>query len=391
MQVKSLSSCIRYCVLALLLCALPQVAFALDEEPSAPQNNKVPTAVEDVLDMLLKNITGSTVPPTASLAPLLDYVTDPTVDAGSVSPRKRDQGAGCFVRTTLNVPFSKMLRYCYDPQIPGEALYPNVIRRHSWLPQSPFVQQKVQLWEKAGKLADGQEPLAVRGQEQEEITPDSFSGCFYTYVLDRLILLVRYKGKDMLISAARQQKPSTVGKIGAIVGDDNQWSYVYSQKVGSDLALAKWAETYMYDAANVTVLYQSSPSTTGMAFFKYVKAGWAGMNMVKPKHIASGIQRFLTGFKQVIQSSALPAPEAIVAKRKELNAMSDAQLQEALTPYAQALSTRADKKPLSSSVFQPLVKDGNYVTTLTKEERISELMKQYMREKLGKPLLKAGS
>jgi len=157
--------------------------------------------------------------------------------------------------------------------------------------------------------------------------------------------------------------------------------------VGSNLKLVGWAETYMYDSANVSLMYPGDAGG-GLAFFKWVKAGWSNMNMVKSKHIRSGGERFLTNMRQVLDAPKLPEPEAIYARHKELAAMDDAALRTAFEPHATALANAAHGNSLLANAdFQAVLKDGAYVRQIGREELISELMKLYMKERLGMPNL----
>lgn len=355
---------------------------------SKPEGN-VPEEVESTLTLLLDVVPqGSPNPNKSNLMPLLDFVTS-DIKPTKVKPQKRTQGNGAFTHTTLNLPLQKILRYCFDPAIPGEALYPNVLRRSYWLPGSHILDHKPPLWDAEQTITDDSAPLYLRGAEFEEITPDAVSGCYYSYTLDRLLILTRVQGRAMLISVTKQRAPSTVGKVGAIVGKDNEWNYVYSKVVGSNIKLASWAETYMYDSANVTVFFEENPGSpsTRIAFFKYVRAGWANMNMVKSSHIADGSKRFVDGMRQVLESPRLPGAEAIAAHARRLRGMDEDGLRKAMGPYSAGLAAQAGKGSLSSSDFKKLVQEGRYATELNQQEMGSELMKQFMKEQLGKPAL----
>lgn len=349
----------------------------------------VPPEVEKTLDILLADVRpGQGTPARDALQPLLDFV-ESDVRPEKVRPHKRSHGEGAFSRATLHLPLQRVLRYCYDPEIPGEALYPNVLRRSYWLPESDILTQKVELWNILDGLTDDSPPVVLRGAEYEEITPDSFSGCYYSYTLDRLLVLMRHKGRGTLISVTRQRDPSNVGRVGAIVGKDSDWNYVYSQVVGSNIKLASWAETYMYDSANITVFYEPTPGAqiTQIAFFKYLKAGWANMNMVKPAHITTGSQRFLEGLRQVLESPRLPGAETIAAEAKNFRSMDQVSLRAALTPYSARLEVHARSGPLSSANFKKLLANKGYAETLNTQEMVSELIKQFIKNKLGKPVL----
>jgi hypothetical protein len=108
------------------------------------------------------------------------------------------------------------------------------------------------------------------------------------------------------------------------------------------------------------------------------------MNMVKSKHIRSGGERFLTSMRQVLDAQNLPAPEAIYARHMELTAMDDAALRMAFGPHAAALANGAHGDSLLSKAdFQAVLQNGAYVQQLGREDLISELMKLYMKERLG--------
>ena len=389
--------CFCLCLVLIFLCAQglsPALAVNMggssDSESAAKGTGTVPPEVEDVISALLRDIPpGSPNPSRQSLLPLLNYVMG-NPDPAKVKPAKREHGNGAYTRTTINLPLQKVLRYCYDPEIPGEALYPNVLRRGYWLPGSDILTQKTVLWDTDKSLPADGDAVILRGAEFEEITPDTFSGCYYSYTLDRLLILVRVDGKTALVSATKQRAPSSVGRVGAIVGKDNDWNYVYSKVVGSNIKLASWAETYMYDSANITVFYEEKPDApqTQMAFFKYVKAGWANMNMVKSSHILDGSKRFVEGMRQVLESPRLPGADAIAAKVRNLRGMDATALRQALNPYSQGLAAQAGKGALSSSDFKKLVQEGSYASGLSNQEMGSELLKQYMKDQLGKPALK---
>ena len=378
-----------------LLCAtlaqagdMPGMGGSADSSTSQASGN-VPPDVEEAITTLLRDIPrGRPDPSLQHLLPLVAYVTSEE-SAGKVKLQKRDHGNGAFTRLTLQLPVQKVLRYCVDPDIPSEALYPNVLRRSYWLPESDILTRKISLWEQAAKLEANSPPLVLRGAEFEEITPDTFSGCYYSYTLDRLLILLQVNDRVVLISATKQRAPSNVGRVGAIVGKDSDWNYVYSKVVGSNIKLASWAETYMYDSANITLFIGSlTGDSTEMAFFKYVRAGWSNMNMVKSSHIADGSRRFVEGMRQVLESPRLPGADAIAARARQLRGMDQDALRQAMLPYSSGLAAQAGKGSLSSSEFKKLVQEGGYATGLTNQEMGSELLKQYMKDQLGKPALK---
>ena len=344
------------------------------------KGEKLAPELEDTLTALIAAVpAGKSLPAEADLARLARFMISPATNPDAIRVAKREHGEGVMLRQSFHSSFAKLARYCFDPQIPTELLYPMVLRRGNWLPDSQLVQENVKLWERL----DTQDMLVLRGTEYEEITPDAFSGCYYNYTLHRLVVLLHVDGKPVLFSVARQDGPSSVGRKAAIVGNDSNWNYVYTKVVGSTLKLVGWAATYMYDSATVSLTYPSGEGG-GLALFKWVKAGWSNMNMVKSKHIRSGGERFLANMRQVLDAQNLPEPVAIYERHHALAGMEDAALRTAFEPHAAALanSARSDSV-LSSADFQAVLKDGAYARQLERADLISELMKLYMKERLG--------
>lgn len=375
---------------AILLCTPVQAADMPGmggDSGSDRKEGNVPDAIEAIVDAFLKAVpAGQPVPAAAEIQTLMNYALEQG-DPQKVIPAPRPHGKGAFVRQTLQVPIAQVLQYCFNPNIPGEAVYPSTISYSQWLPQSQLVTQKIKLWEKLD-LPDASKPIILRGQEFEQITPDTFSNCYYEYTLNRLLILSTIEGRNVLVSVSRQAGPSTVGKVGAILGKDDEWHYLYSKEIGSNLTLARWAETYMYDSANLTLFFEPSPhsQTTEMAFFKYVRAGWSSMNMVKSKHIYEGSQRYLNGLRQILESPTRPSAETIAAKYTEFKNMQDEQLRAQLSSFSTALTPWGTEKSDISKDFKKILGNQEYVPSLTSRQMSSELLKQFLKKKLQKPV-----
>ena len=74
-------------------------------------------------------------------------------------------------------------------------------------------------------------------------------------------MLADYKGRTALISVSVMPGQSSVGLRGAIVGNDKDWTYVYTPEKGTNLAMLGWAETYLYGSASISVFMESAPGS----------------------------------------------------------------------------------------------------------------------------------
>lgn len=233
----------------------------------------------------------------------------------------------------------------------------------------------------------------LRGAELEEITPDTNSGSYYKYMLDRVLLLTEYQGQQMLISVSVQKGKSDVGKKAAIIGDYANWDYVYSDAQGATATGIGWAETFIYTSASVIVFYEDAPGSkqTGYAMYRWMDAGWSGMNMVKQHHIEAGAERSFTGIKAFMESPKRPSPSAVASYTAALRALDLPALQARFAPYsAKVEELGATDSVLKTDDFQKIIKDGGYGKSLSKDAIVSALSVNFIKEKLGKPLL-AGS
>lgn len=355
-------------LLALLLPVLAQAAL--------PQG--VEKDLGTLLDMSQKR--GSAINP-QDYNDLLDYVMQLKGDARELVPARRYDGNGTVLRVSMKTGLSRLMNYCYNPAIPNYLLFPSVLRLGGWYAGSDILTKDTKPWTHLGKL---DAPVALWGQEYEVNAPDSFGGGYYRYDLNRLIILAKYNGKNVLISISKQKDKSSVGKK-AVILDDGEWSYFYSGINGLNKGLIGWADTFMYDSASVQVFVEDGPNQTTFTLFKWLRAGWSGLNVVQKDHINEGATRYANAFKKIVESDRLPAPEELAARVRELSTMSDAELDRKITAYAIAIENIAKTSPaMNKSEFQKVVEDGKYAKIMNREERVGAILVEYLKSRLGK-------
>ncbi len=361
---------------------------------AAAANGGIPPAVEKAIGAILASRgPEAPLPDASTMKVFLDYVMSPVnpvqPSGEAVYPAKRSkEGHGIYWRAVINAPLKKVLRYLYDPKLPGEVAYPASLRVQRWLPGSPFANLSPGLWERLGQ--NKERPFAVRGVEFEEITPDTFSGAYYSYTMDRLFILTENEGRQALVTVSWQKDRSAVGKKAVPIGPYENWDFVYSGAPGTLASGIGWADTYMYASCAIIVFYEDSPGSnvTRYAVFKWLDAGWSGMNMVKRNHIEDGARRSFSGLKAFVESNKLPPAEEIVSYVAGLRAMDEEALRKKFAPYAAKVSAAAaQNEVLRSADFQKVIADNGYGNSLSKEELISALSVAWIKEKLGRPLL----
>jgi len=362
-------ACLAGICLALLL---PGLALAVS----------VPQPVEQNLTALLalSQRRGTAINPHDYDA-LLDYVTMAKGDGRELVPARRLDANGTVLRVTMKTGLARLMRYCYNPSIPNYLLFPSVLRLSGWYQGSDILTKDSKPWLHLGK---SDKPEALWGQEYEVNAPDSFGGGYYRYDLNRLLIMTKHNGKNVLISISKQKDKSSVGKK-AVILDEGEWNYFYSGINGLNKGLIGWADTYLYDSASVQVFVEDNGHQTTFMLFKWLRAGWAGMNMVQKDHINDGVTRYANAFKRIVESDRLPDPDELAARVRELSTMSEADLSRKIAAYAVAIENIAKTSPaMKKSEFQKVVENGKYANILTHEERVGAILVEYLKSRLGK-------
>lgn len=317
-----------------------------------------------------------------AITTLVDYVLEPKPNKEAELPTIR-KATGAYYEFDTRINFSSFLQYAYSSQIPSILTNPASLRYSLWTGPQGESQKLPVSWKLV--LPDGK-PVIIRGLERDGITPDLTTGIYYEYNLKRALILLNYKGRQVLISISNQIAISDVGKKGIILGNDDDWNYYYSGETGSAKAGLGWIQSYIYDYFSVGVYVESgsSPYMLRSGHFQWIRAGWSGINFVETKHVIKGMKRHARNSKTILESQKLPAPNQIVSTYQRLSALSRNDLVEKYTVLQQARLSRA----LQSGQFQTnkTKKPDSYINT-PKEQIVEELMMEYFKVAFGKTSL----
>ncbi len=370
----------------LLCCALVLSAlFApLSQAMAAEAARETPPEIVAALNHVLEAAHKASVPDQDKLRLLISYVLDQQGQSGQLAVPAREQGDGVFYFTAMPLSLNDVLHYTVNPEVPAETVYPNTIRRNAWTPDSSIKKDWSSLVAAQRPLAA---PIVTHGQEYEETTPDVTSGCYYAYHVDRLFVLMPYEGKSALITASFQPESSEPGLRGGIVGKDTDWNYVYSGVMGSNISMVGWADTRVYGSASVNIWVEDTAGAPGMSLgvFKWIRAGWSNMNMVKKKHITGGIERYLSGMRTVLTAPQRPKPEQLAKQASILLSKNGEELASLLEGYATFLASQTQgQKLFAEKDFAEVLQNNTYAHKLDPKERVAELNKLFMKKQLGR-------
>jgi hypothetical protein len=222
--------------------------------------------------------------------------------------------------------------------------------------------------------------------ERDSNSPDLNTAVYHEYDLKRTLILLNYKGRQVLFSVSKQIGKSDVGKKGFILGNDNDWNYHYTGESGSSLTGLGWAKSYIYDYFSVSVYVESNsaPTMVRTGVFQWLQAGWSGINFVNSGHILKGMNRFGRDCKMVLESPRLPAPNKIFSVYQWLSNMPVEVLTKKYAALRQAQRASAIKiGKISKSEGEEEVS----FTNTPKEQMVEELILEYLKTALGKATL----
>lgn len=336
---------------------------------------------------------------------LLSYVGDARKDPASFTPdritglaafllRPKDHNrlyhldgpkglASAYYEIDIGSDLGHLLRLTYNPLVPEVFTAPSTLRRADWTRVDAAGKRLPRLWEMDQPL-----PLHFTGSEHLVNTPDETTGAYYDYDLARTVLLTEFQGRRLLVSLSKQTGVSGVGRKGLIVGPDERWDYLYTGETGLNHFGIGWAKTYMYDSYSVALYLEAPAPQRRVRFgvFKWLSAGWSGINMVKPEHIHAGLARYGETFKQIVEHPRLLDPTTAERDLSAIQALPEARLKQVAGAYLAELGQQARQRGLlSDGEASAWRSQGPRLEAAERGDLESILVVEYLKKLMGKP------
>jgi hypothetical protein len=178
-----------------------------------------------------------------------------------------------------------------------------------------------------------------------------------------------------------------VGRKGWVLGNDDEWNYLYTRNKGLNVKGLGWADTYMYDSFGITVYYQADPGKPAVTCgtVSWVKAGWAGINMVQPRHIYRGLVRVATAFKAIMEDPRLPDPAVLAETFSNSEQLPTTTLKAYARDYFAGLGQRlASSETLRRKVGSALDDIETAMAQMNRDELYAVLALDYFKKLLGR-------
>jgi len=317
------------------------------------------------------------------LAGLIDFVRTQRPAGTKSQLPERLEATPAYYEFEIKKKLKDILQLAYHPDIPFQMVSPGSMRFSYWTPLNGSDESLPRLWEQTQELT---KPVVARGVETEELSPDTFSGAYYRSLLDRALILFSNNGHRMLVSLARQKDVSEIGKKGLILGTDDQWDYFYSGEKGLTKTGLGWVDSYIYDTFSVLIYYEvdENEPLTKCCIFKWLRAGWLGINMVKEKHIQSGFQRFARDMKRIMESPRLPGAERLADMSIKIRDLPSEELKAKMDQYLNQLAKRqATEKKTPELLLKHTTNSSDYISRLSLPQMQAALFLEALKYKLG--------
>jgi hypothetical protein len=278
----------------------------------------------------------------------------------------------------------KISDYAFNPDIPCIATMPSSVRLFHWLDDKGQRREAPRVEQYLGNLAS---PVVEKAMQYVEITPDTNSGAYYGYNLYQTLIVFKYRQRKVLITVSTQTDVSSVGKKGYVLGADDDWDYFYSGKKGLSLPALGWVSSYMYGSSAINIYYEmdAGGSRVRCALFKWLRAGWSGINMVRRKHIYNGLKRFAKPFKQIMEHPALPPADSLAVDFARIQRFSDDTLRSKMDIYIDILKNRHNGDSRNGKKWvAKLLADKDHWSAMSRDEMEATLVIEYMKAVIGK-------
>lgn len=299
-------------------------------------------------------------------------------------PGNRTNIASAYHEFDIHKDLKHILNIGFNPGIPPFILSPSSIRLAYWTEVNGKNQLPPDLSSMLSRL---DHPIMVTGVEHEEITPDLNTGAYYGYDLNRTLILFKYQGRPALISISKQKNVSDVGKKGVVLGKDDNWDYFYSGQNGLNKPGLGWVNSYMYDSYTISIfIEQGGPDhLVHCGIFKWLRAGWADMNMVQNQHIYRGLQRYTDTVKGILEYPSLPEPDKMAEIFSMIKTFSADELKDKVKNYITLLSQKYREDASSGGkLIAETIKDSSYLSQLSQNQMQSVLAVEYIKFLMGK-------
>jgi hypothetical protein len=369
------------------LIILVAIAFAVHAHADKGLNKtKLPGSLSPGIDHLFALVGPDTkdVFDPLQVAPIIGFLRQSKHQDAIYYADKKEGSPSAYHEFDVQRSFADILKYNFNPDIPGVALAPASCRLSRWKEVDNNSYKSAGLWQQLNEL---ERPIVIKGIELFENTPDTFSGAYYKYDLYRTIIVFIYENRRVLISVSKQKDVSQVGNKGYILGSDDDWDYFYSGEPGLTISGLGWVRSYLYDSCGINIYYQidEKKPVVRCATLRWIRAGWAKINVVKSHHIHAGLLRFARSFKVIMESPRLPSVEELTSAFSEINNMSTALLQDKINRYVDILQRRYNKSRSSSVKWKPdQLQDMGHWAKMSRQEMQSVLAVEYMKSVLGK-------
>jgi len=309
---------------------------------------------------------------------VLDFVASPKSSSALYYADKKLGANSVYYEFDIQSDLNHILRYAFNPEIPSYTYMPSSVRLSYWSEVNGHKQPLSKLWD---SLPNPDSSVIVKVVEHIETTPDLFSGAYYRYDMDKTLILCNYLGRNLLISISKQKDKSDVGRKGLILGKDEDWNYFYSGQKGLTKSGIGWAKSNIYDSFSVSFYYEVNEKSPMVrcGIFKWLRAGWANLNLVKKKHIHKGLERSSKDFKAILENPSLPQASELARIFSNYNKLSHDDLRKKVKPHFRVLESLIDKEKPRFKSFAELIKNDRYLNQMTGQEMQAILVLEYVK------------
>jgi len=356
------------------------------------EETRIPESLSAGLDYLMGTVESGRSAPfdPKRIAKILEFVRAKKDDSALYYVDDLFDASSAYYEFDIQLPLSRVIELSHNPDLPSFLLMPSSVRLSHWTEIEGRRQPLPRLWPLLPNL---ERPVVVKGIEHIVNTPDINSGAYYGYNLKRALIIFKDRGRRVFLSISKQTDTSDVGRRGLVLGRDDDWNYLYSHRTGLARTGLGWVSSYMYDSFSVSVFDEIEPGRplVRCGIFKWLRAGWARLNVVNMRHIYAGLDRYAKTFKEIIENPHLPDTASLERLFAEIEDLPLRELTSRVKEHFLTLKNNyAHDDNLSEEWVSDILANEQYLDTMKPAEKKSVLVVEELKKILRKGAPKIG-
>ncbi len=283
-------------------------------------------------------------------------------------------GTSAYYEIEIDLPLDRIMAYIYNPDIPKYIFNPLIIRYTRW-EKAPADFDIFNSHDHHSRSS----PVIVQGIKHVCTTPHPKIGGYFEYDTRELRIGYFQDDQPIYIDISKMTDTSGPAHKGGSIGPADNWLFYYLDEKGLNKRFLGWVDAYIYTNVSLTV-FVGQGDTTRIGLFKWIKAGWAGINFAGRRRIHEGLKQYGLNLRKILTDATIPDPQTLAKKIIKLDNLPEAKQREQITSiFEKTRKILGEGIMFKNDRFRDVYRNGEYIQNLSEVEIKAILAKDYLK------------